>query len=182
MTPTLSDSIAVVAQVVSAIATCFGSLGVVLLWQQIKETNKWNCVNTQHALVTLSLSYESERLVFETLERYGVGPTLTVPAGKYKEIRNKIGDWAVLRTFLNIHEQLCAAVNTQTLDEEYAYRVHNARVIFAYESLLNFIQEVRKERKNDTVYRELEDVAKRWRERTGVGKPAPSQRAPADQG
>ncbi len=76
-----------------------------------------------------------------------------------KEIFNDIDSPVCVKTFLNKYEHICAAINSKTVDDSYAYYVHCDRVNSAYFKMLEFILLAMKEADDVEIYLELQKVA-----------------------
>ncbi|MEE9904210.1 MAG: DUF4760 domain-containing protein [Chlorobium sp.] len=152
----------VVAPIVQAITSLAGVVGLFFVWYQIRITNDWNRANTQHALLSNMPSQELEQSVWSTLEKLPKDEHRRLLPEACPVIFDDIANWVSVKTFLNKHEQLCAAVNAKAVKDRYAYSVHGAKVIDTYLIFENYIEYTRQRCKDHTIYLELEKVATRW--------------------
>lgn len=151
-----------IVPIIRSITSFFGVVGVWLVWRQIKLTNTWNRINTQHSLLSNLPSLELESYVWQMYEKLQKTSEGSVVSEESKQIYENIDDWVRLKTFLNKFEQLCAAVNAKAMDERYAYDVHGDKVVNAFFRFENYISFIREEREDSALYLELEKVATRW--------------------
>ena len=119
----------VVAPVVQAITSVSGVIGLFLVWHQIRAGNAWNRANTQHALLANLPSLELEERVWSIVERLPRDGHRRLLPEACQFIYEDVHDWVAIKTFLNKHEQLCAAINAKTLDDRYAYDVHGVKIV-----------------------------------------------------
>lgn len=154
-----------VVPILQLAVSLFGVVTIVLLWHQIRLTNLWNKVNTQHNLLFDLPSEDLEKRFiceFEALEKNDDG---SITESAASDIFSDIEKRVCVKTFLNKYEHICAAINSETIDDTYAYSVHSDRVNSAFFKMHNFIYLARAEANDVEIYIELQKVATRWRER-----------------
>ncbi|RJQ78543.1 MAG: DUF4760 domain-containing protein [Desulfobacteraceae bacterium] len=86
--------------------------------------------------------------------------------------------------YLNNIENICAAVEIGSVDEDCAYAVHANGVLRSYYKFKTFIDYLRKKLSDDEIYIEIEKVACKWGEmdsctikkREKMKKPEPSKK------
>ncbi|MBS0467694.1 MAG: DUF4760 domain-containing protein [Proteobacteria bacterium] len=184
----------IIAPIVQAFASLIGVVGLVLVWLQIRETKnqlsatreqiklnadqfalsveqmrqqtKWQQINTQHTLLSVLPTQETERALWAVVERYRNPPSWQFPREACSKLYDNIEEWITIKTFVSAFERLCAAINANSLDDDYAYSVHGAKVIDTFSAFEHYIYYIRKRRNDETIYIELEKVATRWAERS----------------
>ena len=154
-----------VVPILQLIVSLAGVGGLVLLWYQIKSTHLWNKANSQHQLLSNLPTREDEAFVWNLLEPLAKDEWGSVTEESAKEIYSSIDSWVRVKAFLNCFEQLCAAINAKTIDENYAYSVHSARITDIYYKFKNYIHYIRTVSDDDEIYIEMQKVASRWHER-----------------
>lgn len=160
---TLDFLASTVAPIVQGIASMVGVAGLLLVWLQIRATNHWNRANTQHMLLTNLPSQELENAVWTLVEELPrESKALTDEASE--AIYASVNDWTNVKTFLNKFEQLCAAINSNSVDDRYAYSMHGAKIQDAFDTFERYIYFTRERAEDEAIYLELEVVATRWGE------------------
>lgn len=150
-----------VIPMVQSFISLIGIVGLFLVWYQIKMTNAWNKVNTQHSLLGDLPTEEQERRFAEIYRKYKQSDdAISIQAAE--EIYKILDEDTCIKYVLNKFEQLCAAINANTIDENYAYAVHAAKITAKFTLFENYVNYMRKINKDDEIYLELEKVATRW--------------------
>lgn len=138
---------------------------VELTVEQMRQQNVWNRISAQHMLLSVLPSPDAERELWKVVEKYAGKSSWKLPLAACDQLYDALDDWVTIKTFVNGHERLCAAISANSLDEDYAYSVHGAKVIDTYKTFEHYIDYIRKKRKNASIYLELEKVATRWMKR-----------------
>jgi len=133
--------------------------------EQMRQQNEWNRINAQHILLSALPSPAEERDLWKVIEEYVDKPSWQLPLSACDKLYDCLDDWVTIKNFINGHERLCAAISAHSLDEDYAYSVHGAKVMDTYRTFEHYIDYVRKKRRNASIYLELEKVASRWMDR-----------------
>ena len=154
-----------IVPIIQLLASFAGVGGLILLWYQIKLTNAWNKANSQHQMLSNLPSKEDEAFVWKLLEPLTKDESGSITEEAAQAIYSSIDNWVRVKAFLNSFEQLCAAINAGTIDENYAYSVHSARITDVYFRFKNYISYIRVVSNDDEIYIELQKVASRWHER-----------------
>jgi hypothetical protein len=161
----------IVAPIVQAITSLSGVVGLFLVWQQIRISNVWNRANTQHALLSNLPSLELEERLWKIVESLPQENRRLLPTA-CTIIYEDVSHWVTIKTFLNKHEQLCAAINTGTIDDRYAYDVHGVKIVDAFLIFEAYIEFIRAKSSDATIYLELEKVATHWSATASMEKEA----------
>jgi Domain of unknown function (DUF4760) len=66
------------------------------------------------------------------------------------------------RTVLNINELVAVSIREKVIDEKVFRRWFNRAFISDYQSMTGYIEEVRKYKKNPAIFKELEEISKKW--------------------
>lgn len=151
-----------IAPIVQAITSLAGVLGLFLVWHQIRVTNEWNRANTQHTLLSNLPSKDLEDQVWKLLEPLEKDEHWHLRPNACPMIYDNISDWVAVKTYLNKHEQLCAAINANAVNERYAYDVHGAKIVDVFRTFETYIEYARTRAKDQALYLELEKIASRW--------------------
>lgn len=162
---TISTFSTEIVPILQLVVSALGVVTIILLWYQIRLTNIWNKANTQHQLLSELPSEDLENRFlceFESLEKDRSGNITEAAA---REIFIDINKKVCVKTFLNKYEHICAAINSKTIDDSYAYSVHSDQVNSAYFKMENFISLARTEANDIEIYIELQKVAMRWKEK-----------------
>lgn len=152
----------VVAPIVQAATSIAGVVGLFLVWHQIRVTNAWNRATTQHTLLSNLPSLELEERVWKILEPLPKDEHWRLKPDACSILYGNVSDWVVVKTYLNKHEQLCAAVCANAVNERYAYDVHGAKIIDTFFTFERYIEHIRSQARDATIYLELEKVATKW--------------------
>lgn len=158
---TLHDFSADVVPILTMLISLAGMIGLYLVWCQIKQTNSWNKINTQHTLLSDLPTEEQEKRFLEIYRGYKSSSDVTSKENA-AEIYNDLDKHVCIKTVLNKYEHLCAAINAKTIDDDYAYSVHSARVIGIFKAFEQYIVLLRDKDKDLDIYLELEKVATLW--------------------
>jgi len=145
-----------------ALFSLFGAIGVGLLWRQIKQTNRWNKINTQHHFLTLLPSKSDEIEIWKYVRELNDDGTGKLTWGAAKEIHADSERWIQVKTYLDTFEYLAIAINNETLSEKYAYNSHAAIIIDINYVFDNYIKYMRSCCDDPLLYIELEKVALKW--------------------
>jgi len=70
-----------------------------------------------------------------------------------------------IRDYLNDLEEICTAVNSGAVDEDYAYALESATIVLAFGVFQPLIERQRERFNIDTVWIELQKRALRWKKR-----------------
>lgn len=151
-----------VAPTIQAVTSIIGMAGIILVWHQIRISNDWNRANTQHVMLSNMPSQELEKELWSLVTRLPTDAECRLTAEAPPIIYSDPISWVCVRTFLNKHEQLCAAINAKTVNDRYAYDVHGARVTDTFRIFESYISYARHVSKDVTIYLELERVATIW--------------------
>lgn len=150
-----------VIPVIQGVISFIGIIGLYFVWFQIKQTNAWNKINTQHALLSDLPSEDQERR-FAEICKNNANNNGIISKEAAKIIFDNISEKGCIVSVLNKLEHICAAINAKSLDENYAYAVHSARIINFYNRLQLFIVYIREAQKSEDIYIKLQKVAARW--------------------
>ncbi len=142
-----------------------GVISLILVWHQIRLANIWNKLNTQNTLLANLPKEEHEKYVWGILSDVDKDLDGNISEKSAADVYDDNDKFISIKGFLNSFEIVCAALNAGSIDEDYAYSVHGARITHAFERFRNFIEHVRSSRDNLEVYIELEKVAVRWIDR-----------------
>ncbi|WP_433766750.1 DUF4760 domain-containing protein [Pseudomonas putida] len=154
----------IVAPIVQAATSIAGVVGLLLVWYQVRITNAWNRATTQHALLSNLPSFELEERVWKILEPLPKDDHWRLKSDACSILYKNITDWVAVKTYLNKHEQLCAAVCANAVNERYAYDVHGAKIVDTFLTFEKYIEYARSQAEDITIYLELEKVATKWSE------------------
>ncbi len=153
-----------IAPIVQAVTSFAGVIGLFLVWYQIKATNEWNRANAQHDLLSNLPSWELETRVWQILEPLERDEHWHLNEIACPKIYENISDWVAVKTYLNKHEELCAAIGSNAVSERYAYNMHGAKIADTFGTFENYIAYLRKKSGDSSIYLELEKVATKWKE------------------
>lgn len=162
---TLTDFSRDVVPILQVLISFIGVGGVFLLWYQIRTTNKWNKANSQHSMLSNLPSQEIEICVWNIVDKLEKDDTGSITEKSAAKVYENIENWVKVKSFLNSFEHLCAAINAKSIDEDYSYSVHSARITDIYYKFQHYITFIRKLSNDDEIYIELQKVASRWHER-----------------
>lgn len=147
------------------IQTFFGLIGsgsLVVVWISLKQTAKFNKVNTQHSLLSDLPSPELDKQFHAILEEVGLGLQDPITEDLVEDLLTDIEKYIIIKNYINKYEHICAAINLGFVDDEYAYRVHSARILWINSKFSTLIKKVREVNKDNDVWVEIERTAKKW--------------------
>jgi hypothetical protein len=168
-----------------------GTLSIVLLWAQFRESNIWNRLISYHQFFSEVPSPPRAQLLMRVLS---MEPGIEAPPSAYQPLSTEQVEriWSdkgdngrppakeIVRAYLNDFEHFCGAINVGLVDEEYARELRGTRVIDAYFAYAEAIVRIRKEQEDQAetrvlagspepftskYYLELQRTATRWHER-----------------
>lgn len=142
--------------------SALGLLAIVLLWWQMRQAAIWNKLRAHHSFFKDIPSLELDLLLQKTLRDFEIDYHKPLTDESLKMIEKDIEAIHAVKAYLNEYEELCAAVNVGTVDEELAFATDSARVIHAYSTFERFIAWRRELFSNNGIYLELEKLSKRW--------------------
>ena len=149
--------------ILQLIVSILGLFSLVGIYYQIRQDTRLNKFN----FVDVRLFRELEKDLFTTTKALNInlrsGEPLT-PAEAQKIAEDDDALFAVKAYLTNI-ENLALAVDIGAVDEDIAYRMHSVIVIQAYDIFRSFIDRLRKTFNEKDIYRDLEKIAGRWKER-----------------
>ena len=165
----LEDLAKIYAPIVQAIFSAFGLVTIILLWYQIKQTNKWNKLKTEQTFYS-GYSRQLTKTLYRKLESLGIQTRLRTNPLSENEVdlifNDKKGDaYYALTDFLNDLEVTCMSINAGKVDEEVAYETHSVRLnqaINVYGIAIKRIQEVYK---GSNVFVDMFILKERWEKR-----------------
>ena len=143
-----------------------GLVSLIILWRQIKQASLWNKLRTQHDLWGCLPDENLDKSILEILRSKNQNESRKIPKDLSENIYNDAEMFTTIKTYLNKYEQFSAAINVGAMDEDYAYRLHSARICYVYTTFENFIKILRVRRKEDEFYIELQKLALKWRKRS----------------
>lgn len=153
----------------SIIQTLFSGLGlltVILLWFQIKQTNKWNRLKAEQTFY----SYYSRELttnLSKELEKLGIHMRLRITPLTTEEINTVFEDkegnaYYALIDFLNDMEVTAMSILAGKVDEVVAYETHNVRLNQALKLYSNAIIKIKETYDGSNVFSDMYILQKRW--------------------
>jgi len=176
----------VASPIVQAIAAFFGVLGVFLVWRQVREAarqveltreqvnlsveqmrqqNVWNKIQTQHMLLSILPTPDVEREMLQVVQKYREKPSWQFPQNACERLYADLNDWLIAKSYISAYERWCAAISANSVDEDYAYSVHGAKIVDAHRMFEHYIDFIRRKSNDFTLYIELQKVATRWADR-----------------
>lgn len=148
---------------VSAIAL----LSLFLLWWQLRQTTKWNRLQSQQTFLSRS-SKEIERENITAAREAGVELQARIEPLTHEEVEKIWGHpraYHALMALINDFEMTCMAIQAGVADEEVAYNAHQSRVTRGYYVYEPFVSRIRVHHENNDAFCEWEKVAERWKMR-----------------
>jgi len=151
-----------------------GLVSLVFMWLSLKRTAKFNKVSTQHSLLSDLPSPELDEEFHRILREAGLQLQDPMSKDTAKDLLDDVHKYVIVKNYINKYEHICAAVNLGFIDEEYAYRVHSARILWINNKFAALISKVRELNEDNDVWAEIEktsmkwnkpDYAKRWRKK-----------------
>lgn len=174
---TLTEFSRDVIPIIAAIFSGVSLVSLLLLWQQIKQATDnsrqalvWNRNNAHHTFFANTPNPERERKLAEEMKRIQLDPDSPLTNDLVTKVKEDAFVALALRQYLNEFEELCAAVNAGTVDEDLAFCLDSSKTVRVYSCYALFIHELRNLRDDGTIYLELEKVATRWESRTRAEK------------
>ncbi|HYC72060.1 MAG TPA: DUF4760 domain-containing protein [Opitutaceae bacterium] len=170
------DIVPIIATVISALSLILLLLGLrslQLLEKQIevaarsaRESMIWNRNNAHHVFFSNTPNPEKDKALVREMKRLNLDPDGPITNEHLEVIKGDVEFILAMRHYLNELEELCAAVNAGTVDEELAYALDSSivtRRFFQYEKYIDYMREKRADK---TLYVELQHVATKWAERS----------------
>jgi len=151
-----------------------GLVSLVFMWLSLKRTAKFNKVSTQHALLSDLPSPELDEEFHRILREAGLQLQDPISKDIVKDLLDDVHKYVTVKNYINKYEHICAAINLGFIDEEYAYRVHSARILWINSKFAALISKVRELNEDNDIWAEIEkrsmkwnepDYAKRWRKK-----------------
>ena len=152
-------------QVGQFVVLTLGLASVVLLWKQGKDSAKWNRLLSYHQFFPDCPSQERRAKMLEVVKKFGdpnclKGRGQPVSATFVQKLEASADDRQAIMLYLDDFEQLCGAVNSEVLDEDYVRGLERTRVIRIFHVFKPVIdvQQVA----NPSTYLEFEKLASKW--------------------
>jgi hypothetical protein len=165
------------ANSVIATSTTLALISLVLILWQIKKAKDWNKLHFTYTyfkddmeLDTL-ISKLDEQINFwsrntpltdKEVKDLIEGNTSDDPQIDYKKVH------MILRTYLNLIEGYCAAINSGIIDSNTAKGLYSYKFDRAYFKSKLYIQKLREIKNNNTIYMEMEKVVNKWKEQDSI--------------
>ncbi|EIP96365.1 hypothetical protein OpiT1DRAFT_00780 [Opitutaceae bacterium TAV1] len=147
---------------IQASVMTLGLLSIAALWYQIRESRKWNKLNSPSLFIDVERSGRLHSALRREFDRISVSYKEYISDGNVKKILNDPDARSTADALLNDLENLGAAVSMGTIDENAAYAVHSARVARLHKIFKEYINAIREEYEDPEVFIELEKIALRW--------------------
>jgi len=148
--------------IIQASLGLLGLASLVFVWLSLKRTAKFNKVNTQHSLLSDLPSPELDEQFHTILEEVGLGLQDPITEDHAQDLLANIHKYIVIKNYINKYEHICAAINLGFVDDEYAYRVHSARILWINNKFSALIKKVREINKDNEVWAEIEKTSLKW--------------------
>lgn len=151
-----------------------GLISLVFMWLSLKRTAKFNKVSTQHSLLSDLPSPELDEEFHRILREARLQLQDPISKDIVKYLLDDVHKYVIVKNYINKYEHICAAINLGFIDEEYAYRVHSARILWINSKFAALISKVRELNEDNDIWAEIEkrsmkwnepDYAKRWRKK-----------------
>lgn len=155
-----------IVPILQLVIMSIGLVSLIILWRQIKQASLWNKLRTQHDLWGCLPDENLDKSVLKILRSKNQDENRKIPKELSENIYNDAEMFTTFKTYLNKYEQFSAAINVGAMDEDYAYRMHSARICYVYNTFENFIKILRERREEDEFYIELQRLASKWQKRT----------------
>ncbi len=148
--------------IIQASLGLLGLTSLVFVWRSLKQTAKFNKVNTQHSLLSALPSPELDEQFHMILEEAGLGLQDPITEDIAEKLLADVRKYIIVKNYINKYEHICAAINLGFVDDEYAYRVHSARILWINSKFSTLIKKVREINKDNGVWLEIERTSMKW--------------------
>jgi Domain of unknown function (DUF4760) len=153
--PTIQTAAAILA---------LGSL--VQVWWQIRKGNAWNRTAAAFGLLDLDRFDALERAVINECEKIKIAFPKELTPDEAKAIREQHEAYHAMKPFIIFIERLCVAVTAGYADEGVVYSTYGALIRGYHKFLKAYIAVCRTEGGVEEAYRDFEEVAKRFDQRS----------------
>ena len=152
-----------VVPILQLVVSALGLLSLLGIYYQIRQNTRLNSFN----YVDVQIFRELEKDLFATTKKLGINLRSGEPVTpeEAQEIAEDDDALFAVKAYLTNVENLALAVEIGAVDEDIAYRMHSVIVIQAYDVFRSFIDRLRKTFNENDIYRDLETIAERWKER-----------------
>lgn len=170
---TLTDFSRDVVPILQFVVTTVGLISLWLLWWQIRESQIWNKLNTQHSITNPDTISRLDRQVCDALKKIGIAPT---------DLNRNLTDDEVNKVFANDDayfaakalladlENMSAALSIGVADPDYSYAVHSSRLLRAYKIFKPFIEQLRHRHNDSEIFIEFQKTAMAWQAHASQAK------------
>lgn len=144
-----------------------GLISLFLLLYQIRQTNLWNKLRSEHNFNQPSHLKVNKQLL-EAAKEAGVDLNGRLTAINDDELKKIVGSdetFYLLTMCLCDFKNICAAINIGAADKDLTYATHSHRSVSTYKAYKPVIDFLRKRDKDDEIYIELEKVALEFEEK-----------------
>lgn len=142
----------------------FGLASLIFMWLSLKSTAKFNKVSTQHSLLSDLPSPELDEEFHRILREAGLQLQNPITDNVVEDLLDDVHKYVIVKNYINKYEHICAAINLGFIDEEYAYRVHSARILWINNKFAVLISKVREVNEDNDIWAEIEKTSKKWNE------------------
>lgn len=179
---TLADFNSQILPLINLAFSVLGVLSVILLFIQIRQTDRWNRLQSRFNFIDIADCVEANRemnLLFEKLGLYKLPKNQEFPfsADAIRKIEESgHGSTFIVDMFLNDMQNICAALRYGLVDKEVFDSIHSGRVLFWYRRLSSYVEKKRIDYDDPRLWSDFERVAQDIeRERQKLAKAKNSQ-------
>jgi hypothetical protein len=168
------------------IVLTFGLGSVVMLWAQSRDESKWRRLLSYHQYFSDCPVAQARTNMLEVLKELGHedhldGKGTPLHTGDVDTIFQDRASRQKVLVYLDGFEQMCGAINSEIVDEDYAYDQEAGRVLRIYDIFKPLIDRLRAD--SPKAYEQFEILAELWKEKkkdeaTDARKKAKRTRAP----
>lgn len=142
----LAEFNALVVPILNLGFSAIAALSIILLYVQIRQTNRWNQLQSRFNFIEVTDSSEINRemvRLFERLKIHELPPEQQTPFSK--EVLDKIDasgheSTFIVDMFLNELQNMCASLRFGLVDKKVFDAVHSGRILFWYRRLSSYAE------------------------------------------
>ncbi len=154
-------------QIWQTIIQALGLIGVGLIVYQIYNTNKWNKLKETINFSNNGIALQIEKDLYELQDDKIIDfEKSKITESELNTIWNNPSQKRKVVEFLNLLEDISGAYNLGAFNKDYAYTMFSSKIEFHFKYFESFIEKIRIERKDSSLFLELEKLANEFILRT----------------
>ncbi len=152
-----------VAPTIQMTTAILGLFSLLLIFWQIRQAAKWNRLSSSHNFLDIELVTKLQQSLLAVFTDLKIDPrTVRLSKTESELIWKSESTTIPVKNLLNYFENICAAINVGSVDEENAYAVHSSSIPATFMKFEGIIDIMRDHYGDKELFIEMQKVSKAW--------------------